>query len=56
MEDFIRLGAYKPGVDKTFDEAFDLAPQIENAMTQMSSERISIADSFARLETILHTD
>jgi flagellum-specific ATP synthase len=49
MADLVRLGAYKPGADRTVDEAIVLAPRIEAALQQDKHERRSLADGFAAL-------
>ncbi|MBI3375607.1 MAG: flagellar protein export ATPase FliI [Betaproteobacteria bacterium] len=51
--DLIMVGAYTPGNDSTLDEAVSLYPVMESFLQQDMRERASIADSNARLATLL---
>jgi flagellum-specific ATP synthase len=53
MADLVRLGAYRPGTDRTVDEAVRLAPRIERFLTQSKAEPCSVAQAFVELESAL---
>jgi flagellum-specific ATP synthase len=53
LADMVRLGAYKPGVDQTADEAVRLGPKIELMLGQSPQERSGLAESFSALAAIL---
>lgn len=55
IEDLIRLGAYRQGVDPKADEAVSVAPRIEAAIRQRKDERYSIDESFERLHLAMAT-
>jgi len=49
----VRLGVYRPGSDTAVDEATQLMPRIEAALSQAKNERSSLTDSFNQLKTVL---
>ena len=53
MEELIRIGAYKTGVDPETDEAIRVRPAVEALLTQNMGDRTSIKDSFALLAEAL---
>jgi flagellum-specific ATP synthase len=55
MEELIRLGAYRPGSSPEVDEAIALHAPLEAFLGQGKEEATSLADGYARLETIVGT-
>jgi len=53
MGEMVRLGVYRPGSDSAVDEATQLMPRIEAALSQAKNERSSLTDSFNQLKTVL---
>lgn len=53
MEELIRIGAYKSGVDPQVDEAIRVRPEVERVLTQLRDEQSSIEESFAMLAEAL---
>ncbi|MBQ4875400.1 MAG: flagellar protein export ATPase FliI [Rickettsiaceae bacterium H1] len=53
MEDMIKLGAYKKGIDKETDQAINYYPLLENFLAQRIDEQINIEQSYQALEKIL---
>jgi flagellum-specific ATP synthase len=55
MEEFIRLGAYRPGSNPEVDEAIRLNPALEDFLRQAKDEVTGIGDGYRRLQQILKT-
>jgi flagellum-specific ATP synthase len=49
-EDLVRIGAYKPGADRELDQALQARPVLRSFLTQDSTERVTLAESVARLQ------
>jgi flagellum-specific ATP synthase len=52
-EDLVRIGAYKPGMDEELDRAMRAMPEMRRFLEQGSQERVTLAETVARLETML---
>ncbi len=53
MAELIRLGAYKKGSNQEVDEAIFYYPKIEEFLSQRKGEKVSLAECYQQLNTIL---
>ena len=51
-EDLVRIGAYKAGTDEELDQAMRAMPLLRQFLEQGSRERVSMADTVARLNAM----
>jgi len=51
--DLVEIGAYRPGTNERLDRALALVPGIETFLRQGAGERATLAETLARLETLL---
>jgi flagellum-specific ATP synthase len=51
-EDLVRIGAYKAGADAELDQALAARPALRNFFMQESGDRVSLAESIARLQAL----
>ncbi len=48
-EDFVRIGAYKPGADEELDRAMQAVPEIARLLQQESDEHVTLEQSISDL-------
>lgn len=53
MEELIRIGAYRRGMDAKVDEAIEIYPQLDLFFSQKPGERAGLEDGYAQLAKIL---
>jgi flagellum-specific ATP synthase len=51
-EDLVRIGAYQPGADPQLDQALRARPLLRGFLEQDSVERVTLAETVARLEAL----